>query len=188
MLYNDIRDINVDLIILYADPNLPVDFMFVDNKYLIIRTYDTYDYLINKTFFLFSILNKYTNYEGVFKCDDDVILNKNVFQKILKNKMNDYVGKKVRINIKNNVYYYAGGPIYYISKKCLELFTYENIMDLFKTFKIKKGDPEDTMVGLFLEVYGNIKLSIFDLYSDYINELNEHSFIHDVERKIVLKI
>ena len=188
LLYDDIKNMKVDIIIIYADPNLLYDFIFVDNKYLIIKTYDTYDYLITKTFFLFSILNKYTTYEGVFKCDDDLILNSKKFEEVLIGKKFDYFGKKVEILLNGKKVYYAGGPSYYISKKSLQIFTYDNISNLFKKYKIKIADPEDVIIAFFIYTYGNINLTDFILYSDFIEEGDVYPFVHDAKRVVILKI
>ena len=71
-----------------------------DDKYIILNTDDTYDTLNNKTLLLLqSVYKLYPSIKGLFKCDDDVIINinhiNNIIHNLLLNKIqeNDYIGK-----------------------------------------------------------------------------------------------
>lgn len=123
---------------LYADKLYAV----IDDKYIILNTEDTYDTLNNKTLLLLQTVYKlYPSIKGLFKCDDDMIVNiihiNNVINDLILNKIqeNDYIGKNVdvrNINLhdmkmegkENNVTLgikYCGGPLYYVSNNRINL-------------------------------------------------------------------
>ena len=69
--------------IIYGDPDYftnkdSVNHEVYDDKYIILNTDDTYDTLNNKTLLLLqTVYTLYPAIKGVFKCDDDVIVNIN---------------------------------------------------------------------------------------------------------------
>jgi len=197
-LYEDIKDMDVDILILYADTLIKDKYILKDSKYLIINCGDDYDHLVHKSFLLFNILNKISKYKGVFKCDDDIIFNIKEFEKIIySDNLPEYFGKKAGYHsewtykYKNNsillpACIYAGGPIYYVSKNCLKMFTDKNVLDFFEKLNINGGYPEDAYIGVFLSDFG-IFLTYKKLYSDNINDV-EYPCRHDSKREIIYQI
>jgi len=170
-----------------------------DDKYIILNTDDTYDNLNNKTLLLLqSVYKLYPSIKGLFKCDDDVIVNinhiNNIIHNLLLNKIqeNDYIGKNAiiddnhslnSIKIKKNIRIginYCGGPLYYVSNKAIKLFTTMTCDSIYY---------EDIMVGNHLgksNIYPN---KIIDLYSDFnkdCNFISYHNKFHSNHLEIIL--
>ena len=83
-----------EIIDVYGDPTLNKKYTLENNK-LIIKCEDTYLHLSDKILLALKILREiYDINEGIIKCDDDLIINKNALIKFLeiKNK-EDYIGK-----------------------------------------------------------------------------------------------
>lgn len=172
-----------------------------DDKYIILNTDDTYDTLNNKTLLLLqTVYTLYPAIKGVFKCDDDVIVNinhiNNLIHDLILNKIqeNDYIGKKVLVD-NNNLHNmkmegkdhnvtlginYCGGPLYYLSNKAIHLFTTMTCDSIYY---------EDVMVGNHLgksSIYPNPAM---DLYSDFnkdCNTISYHNKIHSNQLHIML--
>ena len=173
----------------------------IDDKYIILNTEDTYDTLNNKTLLLLQTAYKlYPSIKGLFKCDDDIIVNinhiNNLINDLILNKIqeNDYIGKRVNVD-NNNLHHmkmkgkennvtlgikYCGGPLYYVSNKAIKLFTTTTCDSIYY---------EDVMVGNHLgksNIYPNPTM---DLYSDFnvnCNTISYHNKIHSNQLHIML--
>jgi hypothetical protein len=82
-----------EIINIYGKENLDEPYIFENNK-LIIKCYDTYLHLSTKIILALKILKEnYKIEEGIIKCDDDLIFNKNNLITFLKKEKEDYIGK-----------------------------------------------------------------------------------------------
>jgi len=182
---------------LYADKLYAV----IDDKYIILNTEDTYDTLNNKTLLLLQTVYKlYPSIKGLFKCDDDMIVNiihiNNVINDLILNKIqdNDYIGKNVdvrNINLhhmkmegkENNVTLgikYCGGPLYYVSNKAIKLFTTMTCDSIYY---------EDVMVGNHLyktNIYPNPTMELYSDFNVNCNKISYHNKIHNNQLHIIL--
>ena len=198
-LYNVIltNPINsTQVLIIYGDPNLNTDHVLVNNL-LILKVGDNYENLTDKSFKLFNtIIKLFPNIKGIFKCDDDILINcDSLSYFIKKNSGHDYCGKIANIDIPYNsthhygkcsdivfnkpyltiVTKYCGGPLYYLSNKALQCFKEKYIE--FTMF-------EDNAVGAHLKNF-NIYPSQYDLYSDEINNINKISYHNNSKDNII---
>ncbi len=171
ILYEQITDINAEIIIIYGNPSLNDE--YIKHEHIItIKCGDTYDCLTDKTLKLLEISNQlYPDIKGLFKCDDDIVLNVNRFNsfllKIEQMKDKDYIGKSIYTVEKkgdkewNTLHaQYCGGPLYYLSKKSIQVFV-EN--------SITKGYYEDNCIGHNLNKR-NIYPINYPLYTDSYDE------------------
>ena len=176
-----------------------------DNKYLIINVDDSYNFLYLKSLNLFKIINKiFPNIKGCFKCDDDVFLNVfslykfietlnffsidysgTVTMSIKKNSNNMHLinkGIHTNKNIETPSSIYCGGPLYYLSKKSLQIIEKVIVKDVEDIFY------EDLMIGYILN-----KNNIYPIQSNlYRNEIFFYKNItcsyHNNEHKNILFI
>jgi hypothetical protein len=155
-----------------------------DDKYIALKCSDDYDHLSDKTLLLLQmVLERFPSKKGMFKCDDDIIVNLEQLNNLMKGfnvDMKDYVGRPV-IRTEENIKkhpdkhpllpaIYCAGPLYFISKKALECFTIKET--------ILRNYYEDVMVGYHLN-----KNDIFPekdhkyiLYSDVISASDKVSY------------
>ena len=186
-IYNKlIKDnlVKCKIFIIYGD-TLNTDYKIIHN-YIILNVLDDYNSLNLKTLKLFQTINiLFPNIKGIFKCDDDIIPNINHLNTfILSEIINtiDYCGYKVNIEkeiIHNNIILpkvqYCGGPLYYLSKKSLDIFKNMNeniIMHI----------SEDIMVGLNLNA-NNIfpyDYKLYDIIFSDINKISYHNYNRDI--------
>jgi len=171
--------------IVYGDVTIDKNFICIDNKYIVLKTPDTYDYLHYKSLALFkTIVQHFPQCIGCFKCDDDVILDIPSLMTFLSfnKKMNmPYVGvtlvshaKKnnsnylrskgitvtTEINTPNSVY--CGGPLYFLNRKSMNIISNVNKKDI-------DGIPyEDLIIGYILNKQ-QIFPSNYGLYNDSIH-------------------
>lgn len=175
----------------------------VDDKYIVLNTDDTYDNLNKKTLLLLkTVYNLYPSIKGIFKCDDDVIININyinkLINKLLMNEINDcnYIGNMVNINksyiieknlieknlienINQNISY-CGGPLYYLSNKSIKLFS---------NTKCELINAEDIMIGYHLNMYNiypNKDIELYSNYNKYCNIVSYHNQYHINDLHIIL--
>ncbi len=190
-IYNKIK--NSKVYIIYGDDTIEEEkFKLCNDKYIILNTKDDYDNLNEKTLLLFqTLLHLYPTIHGIFKCDDDVIVNlnhiNNVIDNIIDNIENDvllskkgaehtaidYMGNIITKNKETLVNFpkkhsipdddimYCGGPLYYLSNKSLHYFNEP----------VEKIYYEDMMVGHHLNKQNIFPVSLrmnnkSDLYSD----------------------
>ena len=171
----------------------------IDDKYIVLNCLDDYDHLSDKTLHLFkTLLRHFPTTKGVFKCDDDVVVNINhiniVIHTLGRNQNNDYLGKpviKIQANLekwpdKHHVppCIYCAGPLYFLSKKALDCFSLkENVV---------KNYYEDVMVGHHLnqsQIHPS-KDELHNLYSDFISDSpskSYHNKMHTNELYVILK-
>ena len=111
-LYNSIIDKfnndDIKIFIIYGDTNINSEYSFKEN-YLILNVNDTYEYLTKKTFFLVNIINTlFNDIIGLFKIDDDIILDFDKFNNLLNyinnNTTIDYLGKIIITNKKTYIF------------------------------------------------------------------------------------
>lgn len=183
-----------------GDMSLEEQYKIVDDKYIVLKCLDDYDNLSDKTLVLLNTLAQhFPLIKGVFKCDDDVIVNIDDINKIITDLFVhdnglDYIGKPV---IKTTEYIkqfpdkhpllpavYCGGPLYFLSRKALDCF--------LDTTNIIKNYYEDVMVGFHLNHNGIYPSnnSKHNLYSDFIKDspkISYHNRKHFNEIYIVLK-
>ncbi len=178
-------------VLIYGNPNLDTEYVVEDdNNIIILKVEDDYDNLNKKTIKMIKTLNKlYPNIEGLFKCDDDVIINfdniNNLIEQLNINSK-DYFGKininvhefeskwhigkvsnqLLNIPIKVPICKYCSGPLYYLGKKSLNILDSVELIDNFY---------EDVMIGYNLELNG-IKAENICLITDKISELKSKSY------------
>ena len=88
----------VKIYIVYGDKEINSDFLIKDDLFLVLNVEDTYEKLTEKSIQLFrTVIRIHPNVKGCFKCDDDIIPNKNELIKMIDNiyEYNDYIGKIV---------------------------------------------------------------------------------------------
>lgn len=188
-LNNKLSDTKV--IIIYGE-NMDKEYKIQDH-YLILNVPDNYYSLNLKTYKLLFILSRFfPKIKGVIKCDDDIIPNIASLEKFIKDnktKEINYCGKYVKVdynfnyNFADNLQYniefprvqYCGGPLYYLSRKAL---------NVFKNGMTRMHLAEDIMVGMNLND-NNIYPEKNDLYTDNENEIGTKSY-HNRNKKIVL--
>ncbi len=190
LIYEEIvKKINLEVIIIYGDPLLNEEYI-KKNHILTLKCGDSYDDLTDKTFKMLEVCNiLYPELIGLFKCDDDIILNVNRFNVFLRRLINfqhyDYVGVVTfTYNEKGTKEYntlhaqYCGGPLYYLSKKSINTLL-EN--------PITKGYYEDNCIGYNLNKNNIFPLN-FPIYSNnynkFIKDKNVLSFHNNYNIKI----
>ena len=184
LLYNLLNGkvANGKVYILFGNPTLQTNYTITDDKYLIIKCGDYYENLCQKTIILMKTVSiAFPDIKGLFKIDDDILPNMIYMNKFLEQIQNiDYAGRtltiintimsrthynKCSINIKYNIPKtvhsgsYAAGPLYYLSKKSIDI--------LSNTLNIKEYFYEDIMVGRLLNKNG-IGLHNYFSYYDVI--------------------
>lgn len=193
-IYNKIN--NTKVYIIYGDEFIKEKYTIVDDKYIILNLKDDYDHLNSKTLLLFQTLNiEFPEMKGMFKCDDDVILNlKDVNNIISRIADIDYAGKTIireddaswqqKNGEDNHETYpckYCGGPLYFLSKKAIEYFNTEEVKMIYY---------EDMMVGYHLNQYNIFPSDNFDFYSDIISDsilTSYHNSNHYEELYIIIQ-
>ena len=167
----------------------------IEDKYLLLNCGDNYENLHEKSKELFTVINEcFSDIQGVFKCDDDILINVNYLLKsvdfIKKNNV-DYCGIETSTNNNNNVvqHYnkcsssvfnipmymptakYCAGPLYYLSQKSLKIFS-NNISSFFY---------EDIQIGWNLNQYDIYPTNYF-LYNelDIYDKNSQHLFIANI--------
>ena len=192
-LYDKIYDKieNCKVYIIYGD-DIVNDYEINSNKYIVLNVEDDYEHLNKKTLRLLQTINRiFPNIKGLFKCDDDIIINLN--------SVNDFISTNKIINVyysghvtQTFEYYtmnrsrrypvkYCGGPLYYLNHKAIKCFINENI-------KIHMIPYEDVMVGYHLIKY-NIYPTISCLYSNNIINsptMSYHNKTHCNDINVVL--
>ena len=169
---------NTKVYIIYGDTSIDEKYIIKDDKYIILNVKDDYDHLSNKTILLIECINRlFPSIKGMFKCDDDIIINLSSINNTINDVENiDYAGKIIVIREKNKesrypIYpcIYCGGPLYFLSKKAIESFK----------FDVKLIYYEDIMVGYHLNKNNIFPNKKYDLYSDQIVNSNIKSY-HNV--------
>ena len=149
-----------------------------------------------------TISNVYPNIKGLFKCDDDIIINfKSIIQfiNIINQKQHiiDYAGKVVQLPyIEDNSEHlkqfkkiniesfstpesiYCGGPLYYLSNEALKCF--KNINETY----IANIYYEDLLVGHILNTK-NIYPINYALYTDHNDKINDSSYHNSKHKKTI---
>ena len=174
--------LNTKLFICYGNPKMSKPYI-LDDKYILLNVEDSYEYLHEKTISLISYLREH-NIIGLFKCDDDILPNIKVINKLIyqitqnaggANNIN-YMGVRIDINtphtsttVKNGTGYehipkcsYCAGPMYYLSKNAIHAIMNKTIY---------KNIAEDVCIGVNLNSIGIIPQH-FPLYSDFIDYSN----------------
>lgn len=187
---------NTHIYIIYGDNTISNSYELIDNKIIVLKCMDDYDNLNVKSVTLFKNIHIICpNMIGIFKCDDDVIININHINKFIDHNNNynlDYCGsinyvykEKYSVwhinkcsdknNNSNSKYVpkcnYCNGPLYYLSKKSTKNFNNE----------LKYFFYEDVMIGYNLNAY-NIQPINYPLYSNYINDsplISYHNLTHN---------
>ena len=163
-----------------------------EDKYLILNCGDNYEDLCEKTICLMkTICTVFPNIKGVFKCDDNIIINYRSFfdfYKRVETELPNYAGRsctsnggfsKWHFNKCSNESFnkpYATGPLYYLSKKSIE---YLQFIDY------KEYLYEDVMVGYILSRF-NIQLLPYKTYYDDDNYM-EHTIQNFPIKKFLYK-
>jgi hypothetical protein len=186
----------VKIYIVYGDKEINSDFLIKDHLFLVLNVEDTYDKLTEKSIQLFrTVIRIHPNLKGCFKCDDDIIPNKNELIKIIDNiyEDNDYIGKIViskkysehHINkgiaskivddvIENPVIRYCAGPLYYLSNKSMNILLKQEV-DIFLY--------EDLTIGYHLQKYNVFPFHYEYMYiDDRFQYMNKH-IIHNSKRQ-----
>lgn len=198
------KDINAKIYIVVGDENIDNEYIIKDNI-IILKCDDSYDCLTYKTLKLFKVIELIeSNITGLFKCDDDIILNIDRFNTFLKLLNNDihYSGCKIKMVASNNILHktnelkkyntkklykyfeittiglslYCAGPLYYISLYAIKKFN--------NLSYIEKFIAEDVTVGYNLNKL-NIYPIDYNLYTDslilYYN-INNIIAYHNIKR------
>jgi hypothetical protein len=196
---------NIPYIIVYGDPNIKNDYYIQDNFTLVVKCPDTYEYLTLKLACAYKFIatsESTKNVQGIFKVDDDVLINVKLFQNyISKSIQDDYSGhayeiqkncpcshhqtkvsdsrlKSITFSLKDSIICY--GPMYYLSRRSLNTivskFSYHN-------FSIYSTDMfEDYTFGNILKDSG-IKPNCMKMFTDKLDQFENMSFIafHDFD-------
>ena len=142
-----LENYKIKVLIMYGNNNIKNSYKLIKDRCLVIKSPDDYINLHIKTIRLMNtISNVYPNIKGLFKCDDDIIINfKSIIQfiNIINQKQHiiDYAGKVVQLPyIEDNSKHfkqfkkiniesfstpesiYCGGPLYYLSNAALKCF------------------------------------------------------------------
>lgn len=193
-IYNKIT--NTKVYIIYGDESIKEKYTIVDDKYIILNVKDDYDHLNYKTLLLFQTFHiAFPEMKGLFKCDDDVILNLNDVNKSISRISDiDYAGRNIIRD--NDVLWrekngqdayptyqcnYCGGPFYFLSKKAIEYFIAKEVKMIYY---------EDMMVGYHLNQYNIYPSDKFDFYSDIISDsilTSYHNSKHYEELYIIIQ-
>lgn len=193
-IHNKLLDTKVYII--YGDKMIENEYNIIDDKYIVFNVNDDYDHLLDKTLIMIQTINNiFPSIKGMFKCDDDVIIcikHINTFITINNIKNNDYCGKKLirtkEYNLKCSDKHpvvecmYAGGPLYYLSKKALSCFDKSN--------SIKMIYYEDMMVGYHLNKFNIFPTDNNNLYSDNIIDsmkISYHNGKHHNELYMIIQ-
>lgn len=196
----------VPYIIVYGDTNIKDDYNIQDKHTLVVKCPDTYEYLTLKLacaykFIVTSELTK--NIRGVFKVDDDVLINIKQFQSYIKNSIQeDYAGHAYEISkdcpcshhqtktkntalqtitfrLKESIICY--GPMYYLSRRALNIivskFSYHNF-NIYSTEMF-----EDYTFGNILKQNG-IDASCMKMFTDHVDQFKNNSgfiALHDAD-------
>lgn len=161
---------NCKIFIAYGE-NTPIS-RIKEDKYLVLNCGDTYEDLCEKTICLMkTICTLFPNMKGVFKCEDDIIINYKTFfdfYNVVVRDLPNYAGRycKTQFNkpMKLHETTYATGPLYYLSKKSIEYLQFIDYKQYFY---------EDVMVGYILSKF-NIELLPYTTYYDDDNYM-EHT-------------
>lgn len=161
-----IQKIPCNFVIIKADPSLNSNYEYnKETNTCIVKAPDDYRGLPFKIQAGFKFIYEHFNPEFVFKIDNDVFVD---LDKLLSLKMShDYEGV---ITI-CNVYVYCGGPLYYVSKKALEVLQ-NMIIDM---------NGEDVSVGRTLSTH-KICMKYTELYTDYLHDTGTSIAYHDHSR------
>jgi hypothetical protein len=161
--------------------NIKNEYEIIDDKYLIVKCGDHYENLCDKTIKLIKAISDiYPNLKGMFKIDDDIFPNKNHINGILNfiTETNvDYCGRRFHHNGEWSTFHYNNcssqiynvpkcspattfctGPLYYISKKSVDII--KNVLTCDEYFH------EDIMVGHILEKNGIHSIDNKTYYDD----------------------
>lgn len=194
---------NVKIFITYGDNLDNSDYKIIDDKYIVLNVLDNYDNLNNKTLALINTINKlYPSIKGLFKCDDDIIININHINNMIsyidinnidycgyyidntKNRIQRQIQLDIEKNVEQPIRYeckYSGGPLYFLSRKSLNTFLNDNITKIYY---------EDMMIGYHLNKYKIYPDNFIKLYSSIIydsNLVSYHNIIHNNNVYIVLQ-
>lgn len=167
---------NTKVYILYGDnlddTHIPLKnsnlhgYKIIDDKYIVLNV-DDYN-LCDKTIYLIQTINQICpNIKGMFKCEDDIIINMNhlnAFIKINNIQCNDYIGNIVTTQID-----YCSGSFYFLSKKSMNFFD----ISISPEIKIQN---EDIMVGFHLNKNNIFPRNGISLYTDDIRNSNKLSY------------
>lgn len=203
-----LNECGIPYIILYGDPNIKEDYYIKDRHTLIVKCQDTYEYLTLKLACCYKFIatsEETKNITGVFKIDDDVLINVKEFQNYISNGIKeDYIGHAYKIQqdcpcshhqtktqnlalqnitfrLKESIICY--GPMYYLSRKSLNIivskFSYHNF-NIYSTEMF-----EDYTFGNILKDSG-INAFCMKMFTDKIENFNQNiGFIsfHDSDHK-----
>jgi len=188
--------------IVYGDETLNTNYK-IDNKYIVLKCRDDYEHLSCKTIMLFNtIAREFPNMKGVFKCDDDILPNKqklNELYEYIEKKNPSYLGGMNTFEKESYVYNlslirhnnrsfhlrksctYASGPLYYLNMETILIL---NKNPIIKDILKNPTDCffEDNMVGYLLSKE-NIN-PIF--YVTYYNDVHRffNASVQNVDNKI----
>ena len=111
-------------------------YKLIDDKFIVLNVEDDYEYLNMKTLILLQTINKeFPNIKGLFKCDDDVIVNLNNIRNFIKDNKNINIFYSGHV-IDTTKYFiinrsrkyplrYCGGPLYYLNRNAIKCFREE---------------------------------------------------------------
>lgn len=178
--------------IIYGDElDINEKYKIIDDKYIILNVKDDYDNLNEKTLSLIQTINMlFPSIKGMFKCDDDVIVNIGHIQNMIytiQNENIDYCGHYNIIDKDKTTYdtyecTYCGGPLYFLSKKAIECFN--------ETSDIKKIYYEDMMIGYHLNKFNIFPSEKYNLYSNNIydsDKISYHNYNHYEELYMIIQ-
>lgn len=201
-----LQRVNLPYVIVYGDESIDDDYIY--NKatnHLVIKCPDTYEYLTLKLACAYKCIvtiPEMHNIQGVFKIDDDVVVNVQELQDYIKSPIpDDYTGhahlierntacthhkSKVHdrllkaITFTLNYSKICYGPMYFLSRRALQTivskFSYHN-------FSIYSTDIfEDYTFGNILQRSG-IDPVCMKMYTDHLDQFTEYRFIafHDYD-------
>ena len=200
-----LKNIKIPYLIVYGDDSIDDDYIYNKNeKLLIVKTPDTYEYLTLKLACAYkAVLNiPEIDITGLFKVDDDVVVNLNeLYNYIEMPVQEDYSGhvyrikdkapcshhqSKVRDKLLKNITFafelshICYGPMYYLSKRALQTivgkFSYHN-------FSIYSTDMFEDYTFANILKRSNIHPVCMKMYTDDLDQFTRYNFIsfHDAD-------
>jgi len=190
--------------ILYGDETMNSDYIIKDNKYLVVKTKDDYHSLSLKTLRMCKVIYaRFPSIRGMFKCDDDMILNHAAIENFIHSSLRfpiHYSGNCRNVLEKqNNIAHvrnkdtnlvtsatetittpaaiYCGGPLYYLSHTALEIVN--NIQESI----VSNIYYEDLMIGYILNSSSMYPIHSQNIYTDNIKLFNDPASFHNTYKK-----
>ena len=184
----------IPYVILIGNPTQDSDYIYDDStKILQVKSPDDYANLNLKVYLGIKSIKKEFNPDGIFKIDDDVLIRNNKLTEFINNNKSNYdgdVAKNVgywsdyhigKCQITEKIFVpkdvkYCRGPIYYISKKSINI--------ICESMDPKQHFYEDTLMGMHLNKNNIYPVDRSYFLTDYLDVFLKNKSIiafHDID-------